>query len=58
MSTTEVLESVKRRGLNVTLKEGRPVLQKPEGSKEVTAALLHVLTIHRERIIEVLSKGN
>lgn len=54
MSTRDVLEIVKERGLKIELKEGRPVLVKPEGNTEATPALLHVLTIHRERIIEIL----
>lgn len=57
MTTPEVLEIVKARGLQVVLSEGRPVLRRPNGNDGVTDALLAVLKRHRERIIEHLRRG-
>lgn len=57
MSTKEVLNIVKERGLEIVLKDGRPVISKPAGNDGVTDRLLSVLKRHRERIIEELSKG-
>ena len=56
MSTEQVLDIVKRRGMEVALEDGRPVLKR-NGSKDgVTAALLAVLTRHRDRIIQLLTR--
>jgi hypothetical protein len=55
MSTSDVLRIVKDRGLRIELRDGRPVLIRPEKA-EVTGKLLAVLAIHRERIIEFLRK--
>ncbi len=52
MTTTEVMMIVKDRGLDIVLREGRPILiGRPPA---VTDALLSVLKIHRERIIALL----
>lgn len=56
MTTKELLEIVKRRGLSIVLHEGRPILQRPLENDKVTDKLLSVLKIHRERIIQELSK--
>lgn len=57
MTTKELLDIVKQRGLLIVLQEGRPILQRPPGNDKVTDKLLSVLKIHRERIIQELSKG-
>ena len=54
MSTKQLMEIVKQRGLRIELKDGRPVLMKPDGNGGVTDQLLKVLKFHRERIIEIL----
>lgn len=54
MTTHELLEIVKVRGLRLRLQEGRPVVS---GAKEeITGPLLLCLKRHRERIIETLRK--
>lgn len=57
MTTDELLEIVKARGLRIVLKDGRPVLQPINGREGVTDKLMAVLTIHRERIIERLKRA-
>jgi hypothetical protein len=54
MSTQEVLRIVKDRGLSINLKDGQPLLCRPQGSVAVTDSLLSVLKIHRQRIIDIL----
>lgn len=54
MKTTEVLRIVKERGLELRLKDGRPLLYRPQGNEGVTDALLKVLARHRELIISIL----
>ena len=54
MTTSKLLEIVKDRGIKLSLKDGRPVLIQANGSKACTDALLAVLKIHRDRIIEIL----
>lgn len=54
MSTQELLDIVGKRGLRLTLEDGRPVLKGAQGNPEVTDRLLTVLKIHRQRIIEIL----
>lgn len=55
MSTDEVLNIVKRRGLTLTIAtDGRPVIKNGAGNPNVTDKLLAVLKIHRDRIIERL----
>lgn len=57
MTTEELLAIVERRGLKIELREGRPVIvRNPADPRAVTDRLLSVLTIHRQRIIELLSK--
>lgn len=56
MSTKELLEIVKNRGLDVKLQNGEPVLVRPAGNKYVTDKLLAALKIHRQWIIEILMK--
>lgn len=55
MNTKQLLKIVEDRGLQIVLKEGRPVITKPLGSTALTDKLLAVLKVHRERIIEFLS---
>jgi hypothetical protein len=57
MTTKKLLEIVKDRGLEIVIRDGRPVLHKPKdiGKEAVTDELLSVLKIHRERIIQHLS---
>jgi hypothetical protein len=56
MTTKEVLEIVKARGLKIVLNGDRPEID-PQGKKGViTDKLLSVLKIHRERIIEILKR--
>jgi hypothetical protein len=57
MSTREVLEVVKGRGLRIELRDGAPVLIRPTGSPEVTDRLLNVLKFHRDPIIKLLKEG-
>jgi len=57
MKTQELLAIVEKRGLKVTLKDGRPFLVPGSNGKEVTDKLLAVLKIHRDQIIRTLS-GN
>jgi hypothetical protein len=54
MSTKELLEIVKSRGLRIVLRDGRPVLEGASGNPAVTDKLLSALRFHRERIIEIL----
>jgi hypothetical protein len=59
MTTEQVLEIVKERELRLFLKDGNPVIDRNgagEHGKKITDALLSVLKIHRERIIEILKK--
>lgn len=56
MTTDELLKIVEERGLRIELKEGRPVLVRPEGKGDVTDRLLAVLKVHRDWIIERLKK--
>jgi len=56
MTTQQLLQIVKDRGLTIALKDGRPVLERAKGNANVNDALLAVLKWHRERIIEVLSR--
>lgn len=56
MSTKEVLEIVKKRGLRIVLKDGAPVLVRRSDNSGVTDSLLAVLKRHREWIIKELSK--
>lgn len=56
MSTRQVLEFCKERGLTVALKDGVPVLKEASNNPKATEKLRAVLKIHRERIIEILSK--
>jgi len=53
MSTRQVLDIVKARGLRIDLVDGRPVIRCTDRTA-VTDALLSVLKIHREKIIEAL----
>lgn len=55
MSTQEVLEIVRKRGLSIYIKDGQPVLKTNGKSGEATPELLNVLTLHRERIIEAMT---
>lgn len=58
MSTPELMQLVKDRGLRIKLSsDGRPVLDGAAGNPAVTDRLLAVLKIHRERIVELLKKG-
>lgn len=54
MTTNELLEIAKKRGLKIIVKEGRPMIVNPP-SGAVTDRLLAVLKIHREKIIAMLS---
>jgi hypothetical protein len=56
MRTTEVIEIVKQRGLRLELREGQPILVRPNGKGEVTDELLAVLKHHREPIIDLLQR--
>jgi hypothetical protein len=56
MTTKEVLEIVKARGLKIVLDGDRPIIQRKKGDPSVTDNLLSVLRIHRERIIEILKR--
>ena len=56
MRTTELLKIVADRGLKIALKDGRPVILNAANNKAATDKLLAVLTIHREKIIAILSK--
>ncbi len=58
MRTEQVLDIVKNRGLKIALKDGRPVIVPGPNRKEVTDELVKVLTIHRDRIIALLSAPN
>lgn len=55
MTTQQVLEIVKKRGLKIVITDGRPVLKRPAGNDAVTDKLLAVLKRHRERIVSLLS---
>lgn len=54
MSTDQVLEIVRERGMDVVLKNGTPVIVKPQNNPWYTDALVKVLTKHREEIIRRL----
>lgn len=57
MTTKDLLSLVKERGLSVELRpDGTPVLKCGNNPAMKTDALLKVLRLHRERIIEMLSK--
>lgn len=56
MTTKELLDIVKERGLSVVLREGKPLLVRPTTCDRVSDKLLKVLGIHRERIIGLLQK--
>lgn len=56
MSTRELLKLVRDRGLSIILKDGRLNLQRPSGNDGVTDALLSVLKLHRDWIIELLKE--
>ena len=56
MSTKELLEIVKARGLKVVLVDGQSRLERLKGSTAVTDNLLSVLRFHRERIIDMLER--
>lgn len=53
MSTQQLLEIVKRRGLQIVLVDGRPVLRGERNA--ATPRLLAVLKRHRERIVDLLA---
>ncbi len=55
MSTEELLQIVKDRGLSVAIQDGQPVLR-PAGSPAATARLMAVLKLHRERIVAQLTR--
>jgi hypothetical protein len=55
MNTRELLVIVEDRGLRIEVREGQPILVRPQGKGEVTDELLAVLKHHRQRIIEILS---
>ncbi len=57
MSTQELMSIVKDRGLDITLKDGQPILQRPNGNANVTDELMRVLKHHRDRIVALLSRG-
>lgn len=57
MSTKELLEIVKRRGLRIVVEDGRPILKRPQGNQGVTDRLLAVLKRHKDRIVELLSNA-
>jgi hypothetical protein len=56
MTTNELLDIVKSRGLKIVLIDGRPVLEGARGNPAVTDNLLSVLRIHRDRIKEGLER--
>ena len=56
MTTKEVLEILKARGIRVVLEDGRPVLKSPPAGS-VTPELLAVLKFHRQWIIEMLKRS-
>lgn len=58
MSTEQLLKIVKDRGLSIAIKEGRPVLVNAANNPAVTDKLLAVLKRHRDRIIDLLSRGD
>ena len=55
MSTSELLDIVRKRGLRIVLENGRPVLKRAN-REQVTDNLLAVLKVHRERIIKMLEE--
>jgi hypothetical protein len=55
MSTSELLDIVRKRGLRIVLENGRPVLKRAN-REQVTDSLLAVLKVHRERIIKMLEE--
>lgn len=58
MTTKEVLEIVKARGMRIEIRDGRPVLIRKDNETDKLDKLLAVLAFHRERIIQELSKGS
>jgi hypothetical protein len=54
MTTQKVMEIVRDRGLEIVLKDGRPVIVPGNNRHQVTDELLAVLRIHRERIVAKL----
>ncbi len=56
MTTEKLLAITRERGLDIALKDGRPVIVRGKGKDGVTDALLAVLKVHRERIIALLQK--
>lgn len=56
MTTTQLLEIVKERGLTIYIRDGIPILKGPPA--KATEKLLAVLRFHRERILETLSRGS
>lgn len=56
MSTQQVLEIVKARGMSVILKDGQPVLRTNGKNDAATDRLFAVLKWHRDRIIELLKR--
>ena len=55
MSTSELLDIVRKRGLRIVLENGKPVLKRAN-REQVTDNLLAVLKVHRERIIKMLEE--
>jgi hypothetical protein len=58
MTTQKLLEIVRNRGLDIVLKDGRPVIVPGKHRHQVTDKLLAVLRFHRERIIALLGGRN
>jgi hypothetical protein len=56
MNTKRLLEIVKDRGLQVVLRDGRPIIVQGKKKENVTSELLAVLAAHREKIIKLLSE--
>jgi hypothetical protein len=56
MSTRQLLEIVKERGLKIVLDGDKPILKRPNGNEGVTDKLLACLKRHRENIIAILKK--
>jgi hypothetical protein len=56
MSTKELLDIVKSRGLKIVLVDGQPHLKGARGNPAVTENLLSTLRFHRDRIIDMLKR--
>jgi hypothetical protein len=56
VTTTELLKIVEGRGLSIRIENGRPLLRRTGSPGAVTDKLLAVLKLHRDRIIELLSR--